>query len=102
MPTLAMVSTFTEGLPPGAEPLQWAVPTPSSSRSIDAHRGNLGLADQESKPPWLSKPGHLSYCRHVFCMDALLDSTDALLRVPCLHHLGLCWSGVGAEAWSGL
>lgn len=65
MPTLAMVDTFTEGLPPGAKHLQWAVRTPSCSRCINADRGNLGLADQEGRPPWLSKPGHLSFCRQV-------------------------------------
>lgn len=24
---------------------------------------------------------------HVFCTDAFWDSTDALLGVPCAHHL---------------
>jgi len=64
IPHLAMVGTFTEQLPCDAH-LQWAMPTPFCSSTISADRGNMGLAEQHSKPGWLSKPGFLDFCRQV-------------------------------------
>lgn len=64
-PELAKVHSFTEQLPPSVSGLQWAMPTPNSIACIPADRGNWGLARQDSKPRWMTKPAFLDFCRLV-------------------------------------
>lgn len=55
------VISFTEQLGAvGAEPLQWAMPQHGSTATA-ADRGNLAIARQNLRPPWLSKPGFLAF-----------------------------------------
>jgi hypothetical protein len=57
-----VVLASTEKLQAAEAPLQWAMHQEGSRRATPADRGNLGIAQQNLKPSWLSKPGYLQFC----------------------------------------
>ena len=57
-----VVLSFTEKLRQADASLQWALHQEGSREATPADRGNLGIAQQDLKPSWLSKPGYLQYC----------------------------------------
>lgn len=61
-PSSWSVSYFTELLPVVAEMLQWAMRQPGAE-SVSPERGNRSIANQHSKPEWLSKVQYLSFCK---------------------------------------
>lgn len=69
LPQHLLVDAFTEGLAAAAPTseegkalaqLQWCMPQ-YGSRDTAADRGNLPIAQQDARPPWLSKPGWLAF-----------------------------------------
>eukprot|EP00899_Mesostigma_viride_P018047 jgi/Mesvir1/26243/Mv05721-RA.1 len=55
------VDYFTERLPSGrASSLQWAMPQYGAD-DTDATRGNIAIAEQTSRPLWMSKPQYLAF-----------------------------------------
>lgn len=55
---------FTERLPVSCKDsskLQWAMLQRGSRAATRADRGNVGIACQDEKPDWLSKPGYLAF-----------------------------------------
>jgi hypothetical protein len=56
-----VVSAFTEKLREADDSLQWALLQEGSREATPADRGNKGIAQQDLKPSWLSKPGYLLY-----------------------------------------
>ena len=57
-----VVLASTEKLREADASLQWAMHQEGSRESTPPDRGNLGIAQQDLKPSWLSKPGFLQYC----------------------------------------
>ncbi|WIA28503.1 hypothetical protein OEZ86_011046 [Tetradesmus obliquus] len=58
-----LAENFTEKLPATAgqtNSLQWAMLQVGSRAATPAERGNQGIASQDQKPSWLSKPGYLA------------------------------------------
>ncbi|KAG2492053.1 hypothetical protein HYH03_009551 [Edaphochlamys debaryana] len=58
LPAAAVEAFFTAALPAGAEALQWALHTPEVPA---ADRGNMAIAQQDQRPPWLGKPAFLTF-----------------------------------------
>jgi hypothetical protein len=55
-----IAENFTERLPASYSSLQWAMLQVGSRAATPAERGNQGIARQDDKPSWLSKPGYLA------------------------------------------
>ncbi|KAG2494611.1 hypothetical protein HYH03_007376 [Edaphochlamys debaryana] len=58
LPAVEVEAFFTAALPAGAEALQWAMQTPEVP---SADRGNMAIARQDQRPPWLDKPAFLAF-----------------------------------------
>ncbi|GLC47557.1 hypothetical protein PLESTB_000000900 [Pleodorina starrii] len=85
---------FTERLPPGCESLQWAMHVRASSAATPAERGNIGIAQQDTKPSWLSKPAFLDFTRlrsyplgQLRRLAAALHDRTLPLAHPAVHSL---------------
>jgi hypothetical protein len=55
-----IAENFTERLPASCSSLQWAMLQLGSRAATPADRGNQGIARQDEKPSWLTKPGYLA------------------------------------------
>jgi hypothetical protein len=55
-----LADNFTERLPASCSSLQWAMLQVGSRAATPAERGNQGIARQDEKPSWLTKPGYLA------------------------------------------
>ncbi|PNH12760.1 hypothetical protein TSOC_000242, partial [Tetrabaena socialis] len=53
---------FTEQLPQHAASLQWTMHQRGTVGATPAERGNIGIAQQGSRPGCLSKPAYLTFC----------------------------------------
>ncbi|EFJ48407.1 hypothetical protein VOLCADRAFT_91060 [Volvox carteri f. nagariensis] len=85
---------FTEKLPQGAESLQWAMHVRSSASVTSPSRGNVAIAQQDTKPSWLSKPAFLELCtlrafplRQLRRLAAALHDHVLPLAQPAVHTL---------------
>ncbi|GLC47559.1 hypothetical protein PLESTB_000001100 [Pleodorina starrii] len=85
---------FTERLPPGCESLQWAMHVRASPAATPAERGNIGIAQQDTKPSWLSKPAFLDFTRlrsyplgQLRRLAAALHDRTLPLAHPAVHTL---------------
>ncbi|EFJ48301.1 hypothetical protein VOLCADRAFT_104794 [Volvox carteri f. nagariensis] len=85
---------FTEKLPQGAESLQWAMHVRSSASVTSPSRGNNAIAQQDTKPSWLSKPAFLELCtlrafplRQLRRLAATLHDHVLPLAQPAVHTL---------------
>ncbi|KAL4428607.1 hypothetical protein ABPG77_008919, partial [Micractinium sp. CCAP 211/92] len=60
LPGSAVVDSFTKQLAGEAAALQWAMPVYGGGAATAPERGNLPIARQDQRPPWLSKPAFLA------------------------------------------
>eukprot|EP00878_Enallax_costatus_P005957 GHUV01006249.1.p1 GENE.GHUV01006249.1~~GHUV01006249.1.p1 ORF type:complete len:2036 (+),score=737.34 GHUV01006249.1:1069-7176(+) len=59
--TTITADSFTERLPAQHASLQWTMLQLGSRAATPLDRGNLGIARQDQKPCWMSKPGYLAF-----------------------------------------
>jgi hypothetical protein len=56
-----VVTAFTEKLRDADDSLQWTLYQNGSREATPSDRGSMGIARQDIRPSWLSKPGYLLY-----------------------------------------
>ncbi|GLC35571.1 thioredoxin-disulfide reductase [Pleodorina starrii] len=110
--TASTAASATEGGGAAAaeSPLQWVMHVRASASETRADRGNQAIANQDTKPSWLSKPAFLEFCslrayplRQLRRLAAALHDRMLPLDQPAVHvlvrqllyHIGVLTDGGG-------